>query len=120
MKYRVADLTVDQPFTDSNPIAIPASTLSQPIPIDTNGDMKIDLLGITPQSARSNSPVQIWQNAWNASQPNSPVFNMYVLFADPTHFDLRILTAWTRALTDRSVHWLTRIAMPWSISTEIA
>ncbi|KIM87422.1 hypothetical protein PILCRDRAFT_276328 [Piloderma croceum F 1598] len=67
---------------DLNPISVPASTLSQPIPIDTNGDMKIDLLGITPQSIGTSSPIRIWQNAWNASQPQAPPFNM----VDP-HFD---------------------------------
>lgn len=60
----------------SDPLSAPPSTLSQPIPIDTNGDMKIDLLGITPQSSGSNSPIQIWENAWNSSDPNSPIFNI--------------------------------------------
>jgi integrin alpha FG-GAP repeat containing protein 1 len=63
---------------DPDPIPVPPSTLSQPIPIDTNGDMKIDLLGITPQSVGSSTPIQIWQNAWNASQPYAPMFNVYV------------------------------------------
>ena len=28
------------------PVSASASTLAQPIPVDTNGDMKIDLLGV--------------------------------------------------------------------------
>ncbi|RDB23975.1 T-cell immunomodulatory protein [Hypsizygus marmoreus] len=59
------------------PISVPPSTLSQPIPIDVDGDMKIDLLGITPSSkGNSRSPLQLWQNVWNASQPNSPLFDV--------------------------------------------
>jgi integrin alpha FG-GAP repeat containing protein 1 len=60
-----------------NPIAVPPSTLSQPIPVDVDGDMKIDLLGITPSSkSNSKSPLQIWQNVWNVTRPESPLFEM--------------------------------------------
>ncbi|KAJ2926340.1 hypothetical protein H1R20_g10751, partial [Candolleomyces eurysporus] len=34
--------------------------------------MKIDLLGIPP----STNSLQIWQNVWNASEPNSPLFKL--------------------------------------------
>jgi len=64
-------------FDLENPISLPPSTLSQPIPIDLNGDMKIDLLGITPSSkSNSLSPFKVWQNVWNASQPHSPLFKI--------------------------------------------
>ncbi|KAF8061672.1 hypothetical protein FPV67DRAFT_1673289 [Lyophyllum atratum] len=64
-------------FDIYNPITVPPSTHSQPIPIDADGDMKIDLLGITPSSkSDSKAPLQLWQNVWNASRPNSPLFDI--------------------------------------------
>ncbi|KAJ7246549.1 hypothetical protein B0H12DRAFT_1203288 [Mycena haematopus] len=61
----------------TNPLSVPASALPQPIPIDVDGDMRIDLLGMTPSSQdNSNSPFQVWQNVWNASEPLSPLFNV--------------------------------------------
>ncbi|KIM49554.1 hypothetical protein M413DRAFT_438743 [Hebeloma cylindrosporum] len=58
-----------------NPLVLPSSTLSQPIPLDVDGDMKIDLLGITPDSLDgSGSTFQLWQNVWNASAPDSKLF----------------------------------------------
>ncbi|KAG6840620.1 hypothetical protein C0991_005519 [Blastosporella zonata] len=64
-------------FDITNPLTLPPSTLSQPISIDAGGDMKIDLLGMTPSSqGDSKAPFQLWQNVWNASQPNSPLFKI--------------------------------------------
>ncbi|PCH38397.1 integrin alpha N-terminal domain-containing protein [Wolfiporia cocos MD-104 SS10] len=54
---------------------IPPSVLAQPIPMDMNGDLRIDLLG-TPSPASANSPFRVWQNVWNASQTTAPVFNL--------------------------------------------
>ncbi|KAF7352408.1 T-cell immunomodulatory protein [Mycena venus] len=59
-------------FDTSNPLSVPASALPQPIPIDVDGDMKIDLLGMSPSS----QGLQVWQNVWNASDPLSPLFNV--------------------------------------------
>jgi integrin alpha FG-GAP repeat containing protein 1 len=59
----------------TSPLSVPPSSLSQPIPIDTNGDMKIDLLGIPSRE----SSFKVWQNVWNASQPHSPLFDLYVI-----------------------------------------
>ena len=78
--HHISRTCIDDEISDvENPISLPPSTLSQPIPIDLNGDMKIDLLGITP-SSKSNplSPFKVWQNVWNASQPHSPLFKMFV------------------------------------------
>ncbi|KDQ59682.1 hypothetical protein JAAARDRAFT_33256 [Jaapia argillacea MUCL 33604] len=62
---------------DFNPISLPTSSLSQPIPFDSNGDMKIDLIGMTPSSSSSRTdPFQVWQNVWNASRSNSPIFDI--------------------------------------------
>ncbi|KAG6917026.1 hypothetical protein DXG01_004152 [Tephrocybe rancida] len=63
-------------FDISNPLTVPPSTLSQPISIDADGDLKIDLLGITPSNDDSKAPFQLWQNVWNASQPNSLLFKI--------------------------------------------
>ncbi|KAF9009509.1 hypothetical protein BDQ17DRAFT_1348231 [Cyathus striatus] len=62
-------------FDVTKPISVPASSLAQPIPIDIDGDMKIDLLGITPAS-RGTTPLQVWQNVWNASQSDSQLFDL--------------------------------------------
>ncbi|KAF8214026.1 hypothetical protein K438DRAFT_1802750 [Mycena galopus ATCC 62051] len=59
-------------FDTSNPLTAPPSALSQPIPIDVDGDMKIDLLGMAPSS----QDLQVWQNVWNASDPLSPLFSV--------------------------------------------
>ncbi|KAG8896291.1 hypothetical protein FRB99_008955 [Tulasnella sp. 403] len=59
----------------TSPISVPPSTSAQPIAIDANGDMKIDLLGISPSS--SPPALQIWQNSWNPSSPsNSTLFTL--------------------------------------------
>jgi integrin alpha FG-GAP repeat containing protein 1 len=57
---------------DMNPVDVPPSTTVQPIAMDANGDMQIDLLGLVPGS----EPIKIWQNIWNASNPSAPMFNM--------------------------------------------
>lgn len=59
------------------PIDAPASISAQPIPMDMNGDLRIDLFGST-SSASASSPFKVWQNVWNASNPNSQTFNVYV------------------------------------------
>lgn len=61
----------------NNRIAAPASGLSQPIPMDMNGDLKIDLFGI-PSSESSSSPFKVWRNVWNESTTDSNLFSMYV------------------------------------------
>jgi len=64
---------------DIHPMTLPSSTLSQPIPLDVDGDMKIDLFGITPGSLDGSDPAfQLWQNVWNASAPDSKLFSVYV------------------------------------------
>jgi integrin alpha FG-GAP repeat containing protein 1 len=77
-------------------ISVPTSTLAHPIPIDADGDLKIDLLGITPASSSdSESPLQLWKNVWNVSYPQSPIFNMCVLpkasyFAAPIQITISV------------------------------
>lgn len=61
----------------SNPLILPPSITSQPIPLDIDGDMKIDLLGMTPDSTGSStSPFQVWQNVWNGSATNPVLFKL--------------------------------------------
>ncbi|EMD34350.1 hypothetical protein CERSUDRAFT_117229 [Gelatoporia subvermispora B] len=60
---------------DMNPVSAPPSTMSQPIPMDFNGDLKIDLLGI-PARPSSGSSFKVWSNVWNSSQPNSQIFDV--------------------------------------------
>ncbi|GBE82743.1 integrin alpha N-terminal domain-containing protein [Sparassis latifolia] len=57
------------------PVSALPSIQAQPMPMDFNGDLNIDLFGIpAPQS--SNSPFKVWQNVWNSSQTNSPIFEI--------------------------------------------
>jgi integrin alpha FG-GAP repeat containing protein 1 len=55
-----------------NPIELPVSTLAQPIPFDSDGQMRIDLLGIQQGS----SQLKVWKNVWNASDPSGPLYEM--------------------------------------------
>ncbi|TCD70604.1 hypothetical protein EIP91_002634 [Steccherinum ochraceum] len=58
---------------DLDYLSAPVSAPAEPIPVDTNGDLKIDLFGVTPTST---STFKVWQNVWNASQTRGPVFNV--------------------------------------------
>ena len=58
-----------------NPIELSPSTLAQPIPFDSDGQMRIDLLGLQPGA----SQLSMWKNVWNASDPNGPLYEMYEL-----------------------------------------
>ena len=69
----------------SNSIKIPSSTQSEPIVIDVDGDLKIDLLG--QSSAKGRDSFQLWQNVWNASDSHSSLFKMCVmLMVSVTHY----------------------------------
>lgn len=63
---------------DLHPVSAPYSSLSQPIPMDMSGDLKIDLFGTLPTSS-PDSRFKVWQNVWNDSQSSSPVFNLCVV-----------------------------------------
>jgi integrin alpha FG-GAP repeat containing protein 1 len=60
---------------DTKPMAIPSSTSAQPVPLDIDGDLMVDMLGFD-----STSPpmMKIWQNTWNNSDPSIPLFTLYV------------------------------------------
>lgn len=60
-------------FDTAHPVKIQSSTSAQPIPLDIDGDLKIDLLGLTTSSG---SQIQVWQNVWNSSISDSPLFEM--------------------------------------------
>lgn len=59
------------------PLSLPPSSNSQPIPFDSTGDLRIDLLGISPSSDDQRS-FSTWQNVWNGSLSNSAVYELYV------------------------------------------
>ncbi|TFK88288.1 hypothetical protein K466DRAFT_489199 [Polyporus arcularius HHB13444] len=61
-----------------NTVSAPVSGLAQPIPMDMNGDLKIDLFGVTSQA--SSVPFKVWRNVWNSSDPHSDIFSI----ADPS------------------------------------
>ncbi|KAI6036999.1 hypothetical protein BKA83DRAFT_687075 [Pisolithus microcarpus] len=60
----------------SQAISVPPSTLSQPIPVDINGDMKIDLLGMPTDRRGSSNPLRVWKNNWNTSNGEAPLFEL--------------------------------------------
>ncbi len=57
---------------DPNPLELPPSTLAQPIPFDSDGQMRVDLLGLQSGS----SQLRMWKNVWNASDPSGPLYEM--------------------------------------------
>ncbi|KAH9961067.1 hypothetical protein BC827DRAFT_354011 [Russula dissimulans] len=57
---------------DINPLILPPSTLAQPISFDSDGEMRIDLLGLQPGS----SQLKMWKNVWNASNPSGPLYEI--------------------------------------------
>lgn len=54
-------------------IEVPSSTSAQPFLIDSNGDMKIDLLGTSPLS---DQPIVLWKNIWNETSGSSEIFRL--------------------------------------------
>jgi hypothetical protein len=57
---------------DTTPLELPPSMLAQPIPFDSDGQMRIDLLGIQPGV----SQLRMWKNIWNASDPSGLLYEM--------------------------------------------
>ena len=49
---------------DLHPVSAPYSALSQPIPMDMSGDLKIDLFGTLPTTS-PDSRFKVWRNVWN-------------------------------------------------------
>lgn len=68
---------------ETTPLSLPPSSESQPIPFDSTGNLRIDLLGISPSSGDQGT-FSTWQNVWNASQPNGVVYELCV--RDPARF----------------------------------
>ena len=86
----------------NNPFTLPPSELPQPIPIDVDGDMKIDLLGITPSSEGSaDSIYRIWQNVWNASATDPTLFKtLHLLYLYPFEPANKPLARMPRSMED--------------------
>lgn len=60
---------------ETTPLSLPPSSASQPIPFDSTGNLRIDLLGISP-SFDDQASFSTWKNVWNASQQNSAVYEL--------------------------------------------
>jgi len=67
-------LTYINLVTESSPVSIPPSTLSQPILLDFDGDMRIDLLGHIPDDERN---LYVWRNVWEKSN-GTILYDTYV------------------------------------------
>jgi hypothetical protein len=92
---------------DMNPIELPPSTLAQPIPFDSDGQMRIDLLGLQPGA----SQLRMWKNVWNASDPSGLLYEMYeCIYAACS--PLTPLTASMPPSPDPNAAFPTLIAMP--------
>ncbi|KAM6500960.1 hypothetical protein JOM56_003974 [Amanita muscaria] len=71
------DMTLyPEPFSGTSGalLTVASSTSSQPILIDADGDLKIDMLG--ESATRGRGTYQLWKNVWNNSQSHSPLFEM--------------------------------------------
>ena len=55
-----------------NPIELPPSILAQPIPFDSDGQMRIDLLGLQPGSPQ----LEMWKNVWNVTDNSGPLYEV--------------------------------------------
>lgn len=64
-------------LVETTPLLLPPSGESQPIPFDSTGDLRIDLLGI-PSSSGDQRSFSVWENVWNESLPNSAVYELFV------------------------------------------
>ncbi|KAJ8581014.1 hypothetical protein M405DRAFT_869047 [Rhizopogon salebrosus TDB-379] len=60
----------------SETISAPSSTLSEPIPVDVDGDMQIDLLGTAYSQGTYSDPLTVWRNTWNVSQSQPTLFEL--------------------------------------------
>ncbi|KAL1702182.1 hypothetical protein EV121DRAFT_262329 [Schizophyllum commune] len=60
-------------FDTGHPITVPPSGMVQPIPIDINGDMRIDLLGVTPSVSNM---FAVWNNTWDEEKNTDYMFDV--------------------------------------------
>ncbi len=108
-------------WVDLTPITAPPSVSAQPMPMDVNGDLKIDLFGITSPPT-SSSPFKVWQNVWNASSSQSDLFSTCVVHRARVYTNVNeccFPTEWTRTSAARNARSPTLTAMLQWISTGI-
>ena len=65
-------------LVETTSLSLPPSSESQPIAFDSTGNLRIDLLGISPSPSGDQESFSVWQNVWNASEPNGPVYELCV------------------------------------------
>jgi hypothetical protein len=54
------------------PLAVEQTASSQPFPLDANGTLTVDLLGID----ESSQTLKLWKNQWAGSQAPATPFNL--------------------------------------------
>lgn len=73
----------DYDHLEPSSIAIPPSTLAQPIPLDYNGNMRLDMIGNVPPTGSTptdqDNALTIWKNVWD--QTNGQILFDTVPFA---------------------------------------
>ena len=54
---------------EAAPVSIPPSTIAQPVPLDVNGNLRLDMIGNIPTSRSTPNPseesaLMVWSNVW--------------------------------------------------------
>ncbi|KZT59740.1 integrin alpha N-terminal domain-containing protein, partial [Calocera cornea HHB12733] len=56
-------------------LTVPGTASEQPIALDATGNIRVDLLGMSP-TASGSSTWQLWENTWNTSTRSGPMFGI--------------------------------------------
>ncbi|KIM30943.1 hypothetical protein M408DRAFT_21755 [Serendipita vermifera MAFF 305830] len=61
---------------EAAPVSIPSSTIAQPIPLDVNGNLRLDMIGNVPTSRSTPNPseesaLMVWSNVWDSTNGTS-------------------------------------------------
>jgi integrin alpha FG-GAP repeat containing protein 1 len=56
--------------TEAVPVSIPPSTIAQPVPLDVNGNLRLDMIGNVPSSQSTpnsdeEAALTVWSNVWD-------------------------------------------------------
>ncbi|KAG8833578.1 hypothetical protein FRC17_010402 [Serendipita sp. 399] len=82
--------TLLTPNIEAAPVSIPASTLSQPTPLDFDGNLRLDMIGNVPRPSTAtpedDGKLQLWKNVWESS--NGTILFDLIPFADSIELDV--------------------------------
>ncbi|KAI0283875.1 hypothetical protein BC826DRAFT_1093769 [Russula brevipes] len=95
----------------THPIELPPSALAQPMPFDSDDQMRIDLPGLQPGSSR----LKMWRNVSNASHPSGSLYE--INDAPFSRFQCRISNPHINAAVDLNGDRMTDGSLPADIVT---